>query len=151
MPLGYLLEEILDMGQYFVDKRMKILVVDDFASMRQVVKKTLIAMGFSNIHEAAGGADAVRKIEEGEPFGLIISDWNMPNMTGLDLLNFVRSNQHMAKVPFLMITAEGNPENIVQAAKAGVSQYIVKPFTAEALQQKLEGVFSKQSGKEQHI
>ncbi|MEY4701343.1 MAG: hypothetical protein RL326_1530 [Pseudomonadota bacterium] len=139
------------MGQYFVDKRMKILVVDDFASMRQVVKKTLIAMGFSNIHEAAGGADAVRKIEEGEPFGLIISDWNMPNMTGLDLLNFVRSNQHMAKVPFLMITAEGNPENIVQAAKAGVSQYIVKPFTAEALQQKLEGVFSKQSGKEQHI
>ena len=139
------------MGQYFVDKRMKILVVDDFASMRQVVKKTLIAMGFSNIHEAAGGADAVRKIEEGEPFGLIISDWNMPNMTGLDLLNFVRSNQHMVKVPFLMITAEGNPENIVQAAKAGVSQYIVKPFTAEALQQKLEGVFSKQSGKEQHI
>ncbi len=139
------------MGQYFVDKKIKILVVDDFASMRQVVKKTLISMGFSNIHEAAGGADAVRKIEEGEPFGLIIADWNMPNMTGLELLNFVRSNQDMAKVPFVMITAEGKPENIVQAAKAGVSQYIVKPFTAEALQQKLEGVFSKQNGKEQHI
>jgi two-component system chemotaxis response regulator CheY len=124
---------------------MKILVVDDFASMRQVVKRTLTSM------EAAGGVDAVRKIEEGEPIGLIIADWNMPNMTGLELLNFVRSNQDMAKVPFLMITAEGKPENIVQAAKAGVSQYLVKPFTAEVLQQKLEGVFSKQSGKEQHI
>jgi two-component system chemotaxis response regulator CheY len=139
------------MGDYFVDKRMKILIVDDFASMRQVIKRTLVAMGFSNIHEAAGGPDAVRKIEEGEPFGLIISDWNMPQMTGLDLLNFVRANETMAKVPFLMITAEGNPDNIIQAAKAGVSQYIVKPFTAEALQQKLEGVFSKQSGRGHHI
>jgi len=139
------------MGEYLVDKRMKILVVDDFASMRQVVKKTLISMGFSNICEAAGGADAMRKIEEGEPIGLIISDWNMPNITGLDLLNFVRSSEGRAKIPFLMITAEGNPENIIQAAKAGVSQYIVKPFTTEALQQKLEGVFSKQNGRGQRI
>ena len=139
------------MGDYLVDKRMKILVVDDFASMRQVVKKTLVSMGFSNICEAAGGADAMRKIEEGEPIGLIISDWNMPNITGLDLLNFVRSSEGSAKIPFLMITAEGNPENIIQAAKAGVSQYIVKPFTTEALQQKLEGVFSKQNGRGQRI
>lgn len=139
------------MGEYLVDKRMKILVVDDFASMRQVVKKTLLSMGFSNICEAAGGADAMRKIEEGEPIGLIISDWNMPNITGLDLLNFVRSSEDNAKIPFLMITAEGNPENIIQAAKAGVSQYIVKPFTAEALQQKLEGVFSKQNGRGHRI
>ncbi len=139
------------MTDYFVDKRMKILVVDDFASMRQVVKKTLISMGFSNICEAAGGADAMRKMTEEDSIGLIISDWNMPNVTGLDLLTFVRSNNDLAKVPFLMITAEGKPENIIQAAKAGVSQYIVKPFTAEALQQKLEAVFSKQSGRGQHI
>jgi len=134
-----------------VDKRMKILVVDDYASMRQVVKKTLLSLGFSNICEAAGGADAMRKIQEGEPIGLIISDWNMPNITGLDLLNFVRASEENAKVPFLMITAEGKPENIIQAAKAGVSQYIVKPFTAEALQQKLEGVFSKQNGRGQRL
>ena len=126
-------------------------MVDDFASMRQVVKKTLVSMGFSNICEAAGGADAMRKIQEEEQIGLIISDWNMPNVTGLDLLNFVRASDEMGKVPFLMITAEGNPENIIQAAKAGASQYIVKPFTAEALQQKLEAVLSKHSGKGQHI
>lgn len=139
------------MADYLVDKRMKILVVDDFASMRQVVKKTLVSMGFSNICEAAGGADAMRKMQEDESIGLIISDWNMPNVTGLDLLNYVRSSNELAKVPFLMITAEGKPENIIQAAKAGVSQYIVKPFTAEALQQKLEAVFSKQNGRGQHI
>jgi two-component system chemotaxis response regulator CheY len=119
--------------------------------MRGVVKKTLLSMGFFNIHEAAGGPDAIKKIEEGEPFGLIIADWNMPQMTGLELLNFVRSKQDTTKMPFIMISAEGQPENIVQAAKAGVSHYLVKPFTAEVLQEKLEGVFSKQSGKGQRV
>jgi two-component system chemotaxis response regulator CheY len=139
------------MGQYFVDKGIKILIVDDFAAMRGVVKKTLISMGFSNIHEAAGGPDAVRKIEQGEPFGLIIADWNMPHMTGLELLRFVRSRQDTTKMPFIMISAEGHPENIIQAAKAGVSHYLIKPFTAEVLQEKLEGVFSRQGGRGQRV
>lgn len=127
-----------------VDKKMHILVVDDFASMRQIIRKTLVSLGFENISEAAGAVDAVRKIQEGEDFQFIISDWNMPNMTGLEFLTYVRSSEKMKKVPFLMITAEAQKENIIQAAKAGVSQYIVKPFTAESLQQKLESIFSKQ-------
>ncbi len=122
---------------------MRILIVDDFASMRQIVRKSLSSLGFENISEAAGAVDAVRKIEDGERFELIISDWNMPNMTGLDLLTFVRSNSIMSKTPFLMITAEASRENIIEAAKAGVSQYIVKPFTSEGLQQKLETILSK--------
>jgi two-component system chemotaxis response regulator CheY len=130
-------------GLNHVDRAMKILVVDDFAAMRQLVKKSLVQLGFQDIAEAAGAVDAVRKIEAGEQFDLIISDWNMPNMTGLELLTYVRTGDKMKKVPFLMITAEAQRENIIQAAKAGVSQYIVKPFTAESLQQKLETIFSR--------
>jgi len=125
------------------DKQMRILIVDDFASMRQIVRKSLSALGFDNVLEAAGALDAVRKIENGEEFDLIISDWNMPNMTGLELLTYIRGSEKMGRVPFLMITAEAQRENIIQAAKAGVSQYIVKPFTAEALQQKLDSIFHK--------
>jgi two-component system chemotaxis response regulator CheY len=126
-----------------IDKQMKILIVDDFASMRQIVRKTLLALGFDNVSEAAGALDAVRKIEGGEQYDFIISDWNMPNMTGLELLTYIRGSEKMGRIPFLMITAEAQRENIIQAAKAGVSQYIVKPFTAEALQQKLDSIFSK--------
>lgn len=130
-------------GLNHVDKTMKVLVVDDFAAMRQLVKKSLTELGFQNVSEAAGAVDAVRKMEAGEHFDLIISDWNMPKMTGLELLTYVRSGDRTKKVPFLMITAEAQRENIIQAAKAGVSQYIVKPFTAESLQQKLETIFSR--------
>jgi two-component system chemotaxis response regulator CheY len=126
-----------------IDKRMKILVVDDFAAMRHMVRKTLISLGFENISEAAGAVDAVRRMEGGERFDFIISDWNMPAMTGLELLTYVRTGEAMTKVPFLMITAEAQKENIIQAAKAGVSQYIVKPFTTESLQQKLEIIFGR--------
>ncbi|MFN4896957.1 MAG: response regulator [Pseudomonadota bacterium] len=129
-----------------VDKKMRILIVDDFASMRQIVRKTLVSLGFENISEAAGAVDAVRKIQDGERFEFIISDWNMPNMTGLEFLNYIRGSDAMGKIPFLMITAEAQRENIIQAAKAGVSQYIVKPFTAEALQQKVEQIFAKNRG-----
>jgi two-component system chemotaxis response regulator CheY len=125
------------------DKQMRILVVDDFASMRQIVRKSLSALGFDNVSEAAGALDAVRKIEAGEEYDFIISDWNMPNMTGLELLTYIRGSERMGRVPFLMITAEAQRENIIQAAKAGVSQYIVKPFTADALQQKLDSIFNK--------
>lgn len=130
-------------GLNHIDKAMRILVVDDFAAMRQLVKKSLQQLGFENVSEAAGAVDAVKKMESGEKFDFIISDWNMPNMTGLELLTYVRSGDGMKKVPFLMITAEAQKENIIQAAKAGVSQYIVKPFTAESLQQKLETIFSR--------
>jgi two-component system chemotaxis response regulator CheY len=125
------------------DKQMRILVVDDFASMRQIVRKSLSALGFDNVSEAAGALDAVRKIEAGEEYDFIISDWNMPNMTGLELLTYIRGSERMGRVPFLMITAEAQRENIIQAAKAGVSQYIVKPFTADALQQKLDSIINK--------
>jgi two-component system chemotaxis response regulator CheY len=125
------------------DKEIRILIVDDFASMRQIVRKSLSALGFNNVSEAAGALDAVRKIEAGEQYDFIISDWNMPNMTGLELLTYIRGSDKMGRVPFLMITAEAQRENIIQAAKAGVSQYIVKPFTAEALQQKLNSIFQK--------
>ncbi len=130
-------------GLNHIDKAMRILVVDDFAAMRQLVKKSLQQLGFENVSEAAGAVDAVKKMESGEKFDFIISDWNMPKMTGLELLTYVRSGDGMKKVPFLMITAEAQKENIIQAAKAGVSQYIVKPFTAESLQQKLETIFSR--------
>jgi two-component system chemotaxis response regulator CheY len=126
-----------------IDKNMKILIVDDFANMRHVMRKTLAALGFYNISEAAGGADAVRKMESGEHFDFIISDWNMPNMTGLELLNYVRQGASSSKTPFLMITAEAQRDYIIEAAKAGVSQYIVKPFTTESLQEKIQIIFSK--------
>jgi two-component system chemotaxis response regulator CheY len=138
-------------NQFMVDKRMRILVVDDYAPMRQTVKKQLLQLGFDNIAEAAGAGDAMQKIEGGEEFGLIISDWNMPETTGLDFLNYVRGTQRSKGIPFLMITAEASKDNIIQAAKAGVSQYIVKPFTAEILKEKLETVFTKIAGRQQMI
>ena len=92
---------------------------------------------------ATGAVDAVRQIEAGGEFDLIISDWNMPNMTGLELLNYVRTEKQIKNIPFLMITAEAQRENIIEAAKAGVSQYIVKPFTEEALQEKIESILPK--------
>ena len=130
-------------GATTIDRKMRILIVDDFANMRHVMRKTLLELGYTNVSEAAGGADAVRKIEEGERFDLIISDWNMPQMTGLDLLKYVRAAEKVGKTPFLMVTAEAKRDNIINAAKAGVSQYIVKPFTSESLQEKIETMFAK--------
>lgn len=130
-------------GLHTIDRKMKILIVDDFASMRVIIKKALLALGFENISEAAGAVDAVRKIESGENFDFIISDWNMPNMSGLELLTYIRGAEQTKTVPFLMVTAEAQRENIINAAKAGVSQYIVKPFTSESLQEKIETIFAR--------
>ena len=121
---------------------MKILVVDDFSTMRQIVKKSLKQLEFDNITEAVDGVDALSKLNT-EEFCFIVSDWNMPNMMGIDLLRAVRSANNLKSIPFLMITAEAQKENIIEAAKAGVSQYIIKPFTVEALQQKMEAIFAK--------
>lgn len=130
-------------GVNSIRKGLKILVVDDHAPMRKLVRSLLLDLGFQNISEAAGAVDAVTMLKSGQSFDLIISDWNMPTMTGLELLAFMRSDDRTKEIPFLMITAEGERENIIKAAKAGISQYILKPFTVEALQQKLEKIFSQ--------
>lgn len=125
-----------------IDKKLKILVVDDFATMRRIVKNSLRQLGFENIVEAEDGEVAVTKLEA-ERIDFIVSDWNMPKMTGLELLRFVRSSDEFSDLPFLMVTAEAQKENILEAAKARVSNYIVKPFTAETLGEKIDAIFSK--------
>lgn len=127
-------------GIMAADPNMKILVVDDFATMRRIVKNILTQLGFKNIIEADDGTTALAILKT-EKVGLIVSDWNMPKMTGLDLLKTVRADANMATTPFLMVTAEAQQDNIILAVKAKVSQYIVKPFTAETLAEKLTKIF----------
>lgn len=123
-----------------VPRDMKILVVDDFATMRRIVRNILQQLGFTNVAEAEDGRLALDKLKSGD-FKLVISDWNMPNMMGIDLLRAVRGDDSLKTTPFLMVTAESNKENVIQAVQAGVSNYIVKPFTADTLEQKLEAIF----------
>ncbi|MBN1904131.1 MAG: chemotaxis response regulator CheY [Deltaproteobacteria bacterium] len=122
------------------DTSIKVLVVDDFATMRRIVKGVLKQLGFNDIIEAEDGNMALKELQK-EKIGLIVSDWNMPNMTGLDLLKAVRADEKLKNTPFLMVTAEGQKENVVQAVQAGVSNYIVKPFTPETFSAKLEKIF----------
>lgn len=124
-----------------IDKNMKVLVVDDFSTMRRIVKNILRQLGFNNILEADDGTTAASLLER-EKVDLIISDWNMPNMTGIELLRHVRSTDELKDTPFLMVTAEAQQENIIEAVKAKVSNYIVKPFTADTLNEKIEKIFS---------
>jgi two-component system chemotaxis response regulator CheY len=123
-----------------VDTKMKVLVVDDFSTMRRIVKNILRQLGFENIIEADDGESAVRKLES-ERIDFVISDWNMPKMSGLELLKWVRSHDEFKDLPFLMVTAEAQKENVLEAVKAKVSNYIVKPFTAETLSEKIEKIF----------
>jgi two-component system chemotaxis response regulator CheY len=122
------------------DKNMKVLVVDDFSTMRRIVKNILRQLGFSNIIEADDGTTAMEVLQR-EKVDLIISDWNMPEMTGIELLRQVRSSEELKDMPFLMVTAEAQQENIIEAVKAKVSNYIVKPFTADTLHEKIEKIF----------
>ncbi len=124
-----------------MDTNMRVLVVDDFATMRRIIKNILLQLGFKNIIEADDGTTAWEILEKGEPVDLIISDWNMPKMTGIELLKKVRADDRFKDLPFLMVTAEAQKENIVEAVKYRVSQYIVKPFTPETLKEKLEKIF----------
>lgn len=121
------------------DKSMKILIVDDFSTMRRILKNTLRQLEFNNIVEADDGSSAIR-ILESDQIDFIISDWNMPEMTGIELLRQVRSSDDLKGIPFLMVTAEAQQENILQAVQAGVSNYVVKPFTADTLKQKIEKI-----------
>jgi len=125
-----------------MQENMKILVVDDFPTMRRIVKNLLKDLGFENTEEAEDGADALGKLRE-QPFDFVVSDWNMPNMDGLTLLKQIRADDSLARLPVLMITAEAKKENIISAAQAGASGYIVKPFTAATLQEKLQKIFEK--------
>lgn len=125
-----------------VAKDMKILVVDDFSTMRRIVKNILTQLGFSKIEEAEDGKVALQKLESGG-FQFVVSDWNMPNMMGIDLLKAVRANESLKTIPFMMVTAESQKENVLEAVQAGVSNYIIKPFTAETFETKLELIFKK--------
>ena len=128
-----------------IDYGMKVLVADDFATMRKIVRNILKQIGFDDIVEAEDGQAALQVLKS-ENIGLVVTDWNMPNMTGLELLEKIRQDPKTASLPVLMVTAEGLKENVVAAVKAGVNNYVVKPFTAEVLQEKLEQIFKKLSG-----
>lgn len=121
---------------------LKFLVVDDFSTMRRIVRNLLKELGFTNVEEAEDGAVALQKLKAGN-FEFVVSDWNMPNMDGLTLLQSVRADPSLKHLPFLMITAEAKKENIIAAAQAGASGYIVKPFTAATLSEKMEKIFEK--------
>jgi two-component system chemotaxis response regulator CheY len=125
-----------------MDKKTRFLVVDDFATMRRVIRGLLKDLGYDNVEEAEDGAVALSKLKAGH-FHFVISDWNMPNMSGLELVKAVRGDARLGKLPVLMITAEAKKENIVAAAGAGASGYVVKPFTAEILREKLERIAEK--------
>lgn len=124
-----------------MDLSMKILIVDDFATMRRIMKNILKQIGFTNIIEADDGTTALDELKKNS-IDLIISDWNMPKMTGLDLLKTVRGSSEYKDIPFLMVTAEAQKQNVIDAVQAGVSNYVVKPFTAEAISEKIEKIFS---------
>jgi two-component system chemotaxis response regulator CheY len=124
------------------DKNMKILIVDDFSTMRRIMKNVLKQLNFVNIIEADDGSTALEALQR-EKIDLVVSDWNMPKMTGLELIKVIRCDDALKHIPFLMVTAEAQQENIIEAVKSGVSNYIVKPFTAETLSQKINQIFNK--------
>jgi len=122
---------------------MKILVVDDFSTMRRIVKNLLKELGFENLHEADDGATALPLLQDAGDFDFLVTDWNMPGMQGIDLLKAVRADPNLCKLPVLMVTAEQKREQIVEAAQSGVNGYIVKPFTAATLKEKLDKIFER--------
>jgi len=124
------------------DMKMKVLVVDDFSTMRRIVKNVLKQIGFENIEEAEDGAQALIKLRAGG-FGFMVSDWNMPNMDGLQLLKEVRKDPVLCKLPVLMVTAEAEKSMVVAAIQAGVNNYVVKPFTAEMFKEKMDKIFER--------
>ncbi|UXY14601.1 chemotaxis response regulator CheY [Chitiniphilus purpureus] len=123
------------------DNNMRFLVVDDFSTMRRIVRNLLKELGFSNVEEAEDGQVALHKLKN-TPYDFVVTDWNMPNMTGIELLRAIRGDAQLKHLPVLMVTAEAKKENIIEAATAGASGYIVKPFTAATLDEKLKKIFS---------
>ena len=125
-----------------MDKSMKILVVDDFSTMRRIIKNLLKDLGFSNIQEADDGSTALPMLQQGD-FDFVVTDWNMPGMQGIDLLRAIRADDKLKHLPVLMVNAEAKKEQIVAAAQAGVNGYVVKPFTAATLKEKLDKIFER--------
>jgi two-component system, chemotaxis family, chemotaxis protein CheY len=124
-----------------LDKNMNVLIVDDYKTMLRIIKNLLGQIGFPNVDEATDGGMAFQKLKE-KKYGLVISDWNMEPMSGYELLQKVRGEEALKAIPFIMVTAESKTENVIAAKQAGVSNYIVKPFNAETLKQKIESVFA---------
>jgi len=127
-----------------MDSNMKILIVDDFSTMRRIVKNLLADLGYTNTTEADDGKTAWPMLQAGD-FEFVVTDWNMPGMTGIDLLKHIRAEPRLAALPVLMVTAEAQREQIIEAAKAGVNGYIIKPFTAATLKEKLDKIFQRLS------
>jgi two-component system chemotaxis response regulator CheY len=125
-----------------LDKNMKILVVDDFSTMRRIIKNLLRDLGFTNVQEADDGSTALPMLQNGD-FDFVVTDWNMPGMQGIDLLREIRKDEKLKHMPVMMVTAEAKKEQIVAAAQAGVNGYIVKPFTAATLKGKLDKIFER--------
>jgi two-component system chemotaxis response regulator CheY len=126
------------------DQNMRFLVVDDFSTMRRIVRNLLKELGFTNVDEAEDGQVALHKLKNGQ-FEFVVTDWNMPNMTGIELLKAIRADAQLKHLPVLMVTAEAKKENIIEAATAGASGYVVKPFTAATLDEKLKKIFANMS------
>lgn len=124
------------------DQNMKILVVDDFSTMRRIIRNILKEIGYANVEEADDGSTALEKLKGGS-FQFVITDWNMPNMPGIELLRAIRQDDALKHTPVLMVTAEAAKENVVLAVQAGVNNYIVKPFTAAALKEKIDLILEK--------
>lgn len=124
------------------DPNMKILVVDDMSTMRRIVKNILKQLGFSNMEEAENGQEALTKLRA-DTFGFVVSDWNMPVMPGIEMLRAIRADEKLKHIPVLMVTAEAQKENLIEAIQAGVNNYVVKPFTAETMQEKINKIFNK--------
>lgn len=124
------------------DKNMKFLVVDDFSTMRRIIRNLLKELEFTNVDEAEDGLIGLNKLRGGN-FDFVVSDWNMPNMTGIDMLKNIRADANLKHLPVLMVTAEAKKENIIEAAQAGADGYVVKPFTAAVLEEKLNKIFQK--------
>ena len=125
-----------------MDKNMKILIVDDFSTMRRIIKGLLHELGFNNVEESDDGINALPMLKANN-YDFLITDWNMPGMTGIDLLKAVRADAKIGKLPILMVTAEAKREQIVEAAQCGVNGYVVKPFTANTLKEKMDKIFER--------
>ena len=125
-----------------MDQNMKILTVDDFSTMRRIIRNMLRQLGYTNVVEAEDGVEALSLLQR-EKVDFVISDWNMPNMSGLGLLKAIRADDNLKPIPVLLVTAEALKENVVEAVKAGVNNYVVKPFTAETLKEKIDAIFKE--------
>ena len=128
-----------------MDKNMKILIVDDFSTMRRIIKNLLRDLGFNNTHEADDGNTALPMLKNGD-FQFVVTDWNMPGMTGIDLLRAVRADERLKQLPVLMGPAEAEGDQTIEAAQAGVNGYVVKPFTAQVLKEKIDKIFERVNG-----